>query len=324
MNFSMVYVPTSSASFLVLDRLGASGAERFTAIALLRAAWRAAPDAYRAFAARAAADYREHPNLVDLLDVDVDPPSAWAWLAVDTIPVLRRSDHPVIAAVFTKLAELQDTHDVAEATATARFRLANLVYNEGDPDRANVIFTEALAASRPTWPVYASILNNRGITWGKLGRPDLAIADYTAVIDAQVASDEARACALNNRADHYEDSDLAAAVADRTAVLALGQTSYDRRYIALVRRARALRALGNKRGAYRDLEAILETPDIAVEQKMEARLQRAELYLAADRASEALADLQAIVQSYRNFDGVAEQARTLLGEAGLSKDLPTE
>jgi hypothetical protein len=111
----------------------------------------------------------------------------------------------------------------------------------------------------------------------------------------------------------YErEGNIAAAIADRTAVLSLGETMYDRRYIALGRRARALRKLGDQEGADRDIEAILATPDIAVEQKMEARLQRAEWRIASDTPEAAMPDLAAVVASARNFDGIEERALALL------------
>jgi hypothetical protein len=306
--------PDILGELFVLDRLRAGGTDRFAATKLLEAAWLAAPEAYKAFVARTTADHCDHPNLVDLFNVEGDSPPSWAWLAVDSLPLLRRSDHPLIAAIFTRLTAYEAAPDVDEAIATARFRFANLVLNEEDAGRANELFTDALAYSQPAWPVYASMLNNRGITWLRLDRPDLAIADFTAVIEATTASDEARACALNNRADVYEPEDITAAVADRTAVLALANTTYDRRYIALARRARALQSRGDETGAQRDLESILEKPDIAVEQKMEARLQRAALHIGAGRRLDALSDLTAIVHSFRNFAHVEEKAKALLNE----------
>jgi len=61
-----------------------------------------------------------------------------------------------------------------------------------------------------------------------------------------------------------------------------------------------------------NLEAILATPDIAVEQKMEARLQRAEWRIASDTPEAAMPDLAAVVASARNFDGIEERALALL------------
>jgi hypothetical protein len=59
---------------------------------------------------------------------------------------------------------------------------------------------------------------------------------------AATATDEPRTCALNNHADIHDDrGEPAAAIADRTAVLSLAETTYDRRYIAYARRCTARR-----------------------------------------------------------------------------------
>jgi tetratricopeptide (TPR) repeat protein len=219
----------------------------------------------------------------------------------------------LILARLQRLA-VDDPVSAGEHYATARFHVANLLLQEGEARRANELLTAALTASDSAWPVQASILNNRGITWLQLDRDESAVADFTSVIDSPAASEEARACALNNRADVREHRDLEAAIADRTAVMNLTNTSPDRRYIALARRARERWALSDRRGTFDDHATILETEDIAVEQKMETRLQRAELLLQLGRVQEALADLQAVVDSRRNFDNVEEAARQLVAK----------
>jgi hypothetical protein len=88
------------------------------------------------------------------------------------------------------------------------------------------------------------------------------------VIANEAVSDEARACSLNNRADIFPKRRLhEGAIQDRSAVLALRQTSPDRRYIALIRRGTSYEALGQTDDALRDLTDILGVADIAPEQK---------------------------------------------------------
>lgn len=309
--------PDLLGELLVLDQLETAGVEQHAAQTLLRLAVQAAPEAYGAFVGRAARDHRDHPRLIALLEV-LSAPVEWASLAVDLIPLMRRSDHPLVIQILERLDALDAAGEpaVAELEATARFCRANLVWGEGDAARANELYTCILATADPGWPIHASLHNNRDGTWLTLGRVDLAVADFTAVIEAPSASDEARACALNNRADSYENDDLEAAIADRSAVLALTDTTYDRRYIALSRRARVRHALGDRRGTYEDFDAILRTEDIAVEQKMETRLQRAELHLQRGRLEEAVLDLRAVVSSARNFENVEQAARQMLVEVG--------
>ncbi len=312
--------PDILGELYVLDRLAAGGVEHAAAEALLRLAWRANPDAYHAFVERSAGDHREHPRLADLLGIcDWDAsPLACARLAADTIPLLRRSDHPVLGWIFARFEAAQvnpGNTGISEIVATARFRFANLVFNEGGAQQANDLFTDLVATCSPDWPVFEGALNNRGITWSDLGNQDSAAADYSAVIEAVMATDEARACALNNRADIYEeDGKPTLAVADRTTLLGLRETTYDRRYIALARRARALRKLGEHAAAYSDIDVILATPDIVVEQKMQARLQRSQWLITDGSPEDAIPDLTAVMESARNFDGIPEKALSLLCE----------
>jgi tetratricopeptide (TPR) repeat protein len=309
--------PDILGELYVLDRLTGGDTEHHTTAALLRLAWQADQDAYRAFVERAAADHHEHPRLADLLDAgDWDQaPAACALMAVDIVPLLRRSDHPALGLLLSRLASLQEAcqqPDVDEIVAAARFAHANLVRAEGEPGMANNMYSELLADCDPAWPEHAAILNNRGITWLDLQQASTAAADFTAVVNAGTATEEARACALNNRADIYDDrGDLALAVADRSAVLSLRDTSYDRRYIAYHRRARSLWQLGEHDDALQDIDAILTTADIAMEQKMAARLQRAQWLMSTAPAS-AIADLEAVIASARNFPQVARRAPLLL------------
>ncbi len=312
--------PDILGELYILDRLAGGDIEHHAAMTLLRLGWQTSQDAYHAFVERSAADHREHERLANLLDVGDwrESPVRRAQLAVDTVPLLRRSDHPALEWILSRLMELQQAcklGKVDELVATARFRLANLFVNEGNISQANTLYTNVLEDCDPAWSVYANILNNRGITWDHLDRKDAAVADYTAVINAATATDEARACALNNRADIRDrDGDVASAIADRTAVLSLGQTTYDRRYIAYSRRARTLWRLGDHDGALQDIEAILSTVDIVMEQKMEARLQRARWFISISAPADAILDLEAVAASVRNFDGIAERAQKLLAE----------
>ncbi|MFE3139673.1 hypothetical protein [Streptomyces scopuliridis] len=310
--------PDILGELYVLDRLAAVGAEHLAAAALLRLAWQSDQEAYRAFVERAADDHTEHPHLVDLLDAGdwLTSPTPCVRMAVDTIPLLQRSDHPALTWIFDRLDSLRQSaagEEIDELMVTARFRLANLVLNEGDAHRANTLFTEALAACDPHWPACSDVLNNRGITWLNIGDRNAATADFTAAITASSATDEARACALNNRADIFDDDDdVASAVADRTSVLELAETTYNRRFIALIRRARTLWTHGDHDGAYRDIELILATVDIVSEQKMAARLQRAEWFIERGAALDGQADLETVIASARNFDTVETRARGLL------------
>jgi hypothetical protein len=312
--------PDILGELYVLDRLAAGDVERTIIRQLLGLAWRANEEAYAAFVGRAVGDHAEHELLIELLDVDgwQDSPVAAARLAADNIPLVGRSDHPALEWIFARLAallEISSETAINELMVIARFRFANLVFGEGHCERANELYTDALADSDSAWSVQSGLLVNRGITWLELDNREAARSDWTNAIESDIASYEARACALNNRADLYdEDNDPESAVADRTAVLALPDTTYDRRFIALARRARARWRLKQDTAANEDIESILALPDVAVEQKMNARLLRARWLISVGRSADAMPDLEDVVASNRNFAEVEASARELLAD----------
>jgi hypothetical protein len=316
--------PDILGELLVLDQFEAGGVTALVAKRLRDLAWSASPDAYKAFIDRAAGDYANHNSFMALLDLNIPAaPHAWAALAADMIPLLQRSGHPLVHWILERLGEFQNLDidkNLGEVVTTARFRFGNALLFEGNVYRANEVFTELIDTADPSWSVHADILNNRGITWLELAaNSDLAVKDFTSVINAPTASNEARACALNNRADIFDLENPAAAISDRTAVLALSDTTYNRRFIALIRRARALWTTGNRSRAHRDIDAILATDDIAIEQKMAARLQRAEWLVEEGATSDALSDLEVVLVSNRNFEEVEARARRIMKETGQTQ-----
>ena len=141
---------------------------------------------------------------------------------------------------------------------------------------AHELYTRLIEAAPAESEVRWQSYTNRGVVELGLSNRVRAEADFAAVISSPDASDESRACCLNNRADlRVDEGNHLGAVVDRTTVLELGETSYNRRYIALVRRAKSLWALERFEEANDDIEAVLSTADIAIEQKMAARLMRA-------------------------------------------------
>lgn len=307
--------PDLLGELFVLDELAAGpfAADAVKRVIAITAA--SYPGAYAAFVERAAGDHRNHPQLEALLDaLPID--SDWADLVVRIIPLLRREQHPLLARSLDRLAAYAKTGDPLARDCYARgsFAAANLLFFGGQYELAQQAYTDVLDLTTPDAAVHSNLLNNRGITWHSLGRADLAMADYTSVINSPAATDEARACALNNRADLLQADDLDAAIADRTALLGLTDTSPDRRYIALVRRAREHWANGDHGECLNDLQTLLDTPDIATEQKMEARYERAGILRQAGCIAEAIEDLEHIITAPRNFPNVDEAAQQELDE----------
>jgi hypothetical protein len=309
----------------VLDRFGREPSVALASKGLLQHAFRVRTDAYRGFVERAVADHADHPRLLDLLTAVSSPesPTADLELAVAVMQLVGRSDHRVVRWIFERIDSAIEEGifgKMCRTVATARFKFANLVRLEDDNLRARDLYTEALTCCDPSWLEYWSILNGRGITSCGLEENTSAMADFGAVIDSPIASAEIRASALNNRADVLaRQGDLDGSIADRSSVLELAGTTYGRRYIALVRRARTQRQRGNAGSACDDIASILKTDDIAVEQKMQARLLRAEWALEDGQPERAQVDLDEIAASYRNFDIVEQR----IHELGIKPSTPT-
>ena len=228
-----------------------------------------------------------------------------------SLRVVGHRDHRFQQAPFT-----DDRRE--RALAAAGFAIANLWLAGGARETAQKLYTK-LIETAPAWSeVRWQSYTNRGVVELDLGDRVRAEADFAAVISSPDASDESRACCLNNRADlRVDEDDHLGAIVDRTAVLQLRETSYNRRYIALIRRAKSLWALERLEEANEDIEAILSTPDIAVEQKMAARLMRAEWAVGMGIPAMVEAELEQVIASRRNFPEVTKAAAALAGDLGM-------
>jgi len=291
----------------------------------MQTAWIHSPPRYAAFVDRCVRDHPGHEAIPELLSVRADHDlGQWFQIVPNTIKQLRDPDSPVPAAVLAALESQPiagpDAEELREfARLETHFHLANLLMQtEGHGRRTEARDLYALVTSANSAPVRTLFAahTNKGIVEEDLGNRAEAQIDWAFVIASTEASDEAKACCLNNRADLHDDEGIHfEAINDRTAVLQLADTSHDRRYIALIRRAAAWRKVHRHDRCEADLDAILATDDIAVEQKMETRLVRARWALDLKDYAKARSDLTIVKQSRRNFLPVLEEAEQLL--AGL-------
>ena len=312
-------VPDILGEMWILDELGLAGAQGSACKAALGLAWTYSPTHYAAFVDRAARDHPSHEQLLGLLDVECErDPETWFEMVCSVIPHLRDPRSPRVNDVLDLLQARPHDDRRERALAEAGFAIANLWLANGARETARQLYTTLIetapASSDARWQSYT----NRGVIALEFGNRVRAEADFLAVISSPDASDESRACCLNNRADlRVDQDDHLGALADRTAVLQLGETSYNRRYIALVRRAKSLHALERFEEANEDIEAILSTPDIAVEQKMAARLMRAQWAAGMGDPATAGAELKKVMASRRNFPAVTEAAAALADALGM-------
>ena len=302
----------------ILDELSLVGTRASACKAALALAWKHSPTRYAAFVDRAARDHPFHEQLLSLLEVECEGgPEVWFEMVCSVIPHLGDPRSPRVARVLELLHDCPPDDRRDQAVAEACFAIANLWLAGNGIQTALKLYTMLIetvpASSEVRWQSYT----NRGVVELTLGNRVDAEADFAAVVSSPSASDESRACCLNNRADlRVDEGDHLGAIEDRTAVMQLRETSYNRRYIALARRAQSLIALERFKEADEDIEVILSTADIAVEQKMAARLMRAELAAGVGNSVIAEAELKQVMASRRNFPDVVEAAAALTGDLG--------
>jgi Tfp pilus assembly protein PilF len=303
----------------VLARLkGTAGMQRSTR-ELITAGWLHDPEAVSQFVGRAVTDFRGDPA-VSILQEPVSETELqrelWSRMIADLLTAQVDSEDAQGALNLASLRELAHKYPhelrLQRNRATAEFNFGNLLFQEGQYERADEQFSLAIELAEDGSDTQANSLNNRGIARLYVRSKKDGLADFSKVIAMTNASDEVRACAFNNRADLLrEDGEVEKAIEDRSNVLALEETSYNRRFIAYIRRSSEYLELGETEKALDDLAAILATVDILPEQKMQAHLQRAEILRDQNRSGEALADSDAVMQSPVNFSGTVPEALLL-------------
>lgn len=307
----------------ILDQLSAAGIAGQNARALQLAAWSWQPSDVRVVALRCILDFPWDPAIHTFFDLPLDTVVArhcWADMVADLIPQAGAADE-FAQQQLKKLHSIADRHpqerELQEATARADYHLA-LPLMFQDNRLAIEQFDAAIARVGTASLIGKMALHNRAIVQRVDDESYDAFDVFTMMIESHDAPDELRACAFNNRADVYvERGEHEHAIRDRSEVLALKETSPDRRYIALVRRSRSHAATGNVPAALDDLSRILEIWDITPHQKAEARLQRAAIMSDLERWEDARTDLQAVLDSPFLFKRT--RAMALVGLADVSR-----
>lgn len=308
----------------VLDRLSEFGIAGQNARALLLAAWTWQPRDVRVVALRCILDFQGDRAIHTLFDLPLDTVEAryyWADMVADLIPHAGESNDAFARQQLQKLISIADNYpqerELQEATARAEYHLA-LQFMFRNNRFAIEQFDAAIARVGKDSLIAKMAMHNRAILKRVDDESYDAFEVFTMMIDSHDAPDELRACAFNNRADVYvERGEHDHAIRDRSEVLALKETSHDRRFIALFRRSRSYSANGNVQAALDDLSRILEIWDITPHQKADARLERAAIMRHLERWDEARTDLEAVLASKYLFDGT--RAMALVDLADVSR-----
>ena len=317
--------PDVLGELYVLDRLEEAFDDPEAVRVLVNFAWELSSERFCDFIVRAAMDFPDEGALLKLCEL----PGAstahprWARLVGEIISATGRDAGGVIDMVLAAMRRdvmPAAVGELAEAVASAELALANVMLaRRRNPDLVLEQFGRVLAIAQPDSAVAIAGRNNRAIVYSEMRDQERALTEWSAIADGTSAGvkDEIRACALNNRADILADRGMhREAVEDRDRVLQLGDTTYNRRFIALFRRARSYVALGLQREARDDLSAILSTPDISDAQKASARIERASLLITAGDLSNATRDFEIALTSDDLFRGA--EAAALVGLADVA------
>lgn len=305
----------------LLDRISKPGISGQNARALLLAAWSWQPNDVRVVALRCSLDFPEDRALDTLYDLPLDTEESrryWAEMVADLMPYGDEFYDASAKQKLKKLIPLADSHpqerELQEATARADYNHA-LPYMFRDNHFAIKQFDAAIARAGQDSLIAKMAMHNRVIVQRSADSIYNPFEVFSMVIETHDAPDELRACAFNNRADLYVDlEEHDQAIRDRSEVLALKDTSHDRRFIALFRRSRSYAVRGNVQAALDDLSRILEIWDITPHQKADARLERATIMRHLERWDEARTDLEAVVASKYLFEGRRATALVELSE----------
>lgn len=275
-------------------------------------------------ALRTFSDFHGYAALTVLFELPLDTPEAraeWGSMVGDLLAIASRSDDAFAQAQLKKLIATGEQYPserlLQESAARAEYNLGNIyLFGEGDLPNAATQYTSAIARVGQESLTGKMAAHNFGIlTLMADGDRRSAFRAFTAMIESTDASDEMRACALNNRADLFaEDGDNDKAIRDRTEVLTLADTSADRRFIALFRRSQSYLATGKPQAAIDDLGQILKSWDMWPEQKAESRLGRAFILRNSNLLDKARVDLEAVIGSHRLRHGMRAAALVELAE----------
>ena len=313
--------PDLLGELFLLDQFEGNVTSNARVLQMLSTAWKYQPSALCDFVRRAYSDFPTHPGvrfLELLVPNDQQQLAAWASLVVAMINATGHQDIERHLANIAKLNEARDEFGGPEMSI-ALFRAKNALawssYHSGDRAAAIASFKQ-LSESNFAENERAAALNNLGcILSDNPEEKTTALECFSRAIQMENASEESRACSLNNRADIFHaHGDYESAIRDRTSLLTLSHTSFDRRYIALARRANSKVSIGDIPGALSDLQIVINTPDIHQEQKAEAHVIRAELYFGECDHDKALQECDAVEQSKLLFPGTLAESRVLRAE----------
>ena len=164
---------------------------------------------------------------------------------------------------------------IGDDLATALFHRGAVAYFARAYELAIADYSAVLEMDDAPGDQKAQAFYNRGVTHGQMGNNELEIADYSAVLEMDDAPVDQKAQAFYNRGvTHGQMGNNELEIADYSAVLEMDDAPVDQKAKALVNRGVTHGQMGNNELEIADYSAVLEMDDAPVDQKAKALVNR--------------------------------------------------
>ena len=177
----------------------------------------------------------------------------------------------------------------------------NAKISEGDFETAEKLTRELELAdpssARSASIDHASARLNRGVKYGQQGDIELALSDFSAVVEMPGATVDQRAWALFNRGIvHGQKGNTELALLDYSAVVEMPNAPVEQKAWALVNRGVTYDQQGHTELALSDYSKVVEMPSLSVDLKARALINRGVIYDQQGHTELALSDYSKVVE----------------------------
>ena len=203
------------------------------------------------------------------------------------------------AEKLTKELELADPSSARSASidqATARLRRGVKYHQQGDFELALSDYSAVVEMPGASVELRAKALFNRGVTYGKQGDIERQLSNYSSVVEMPDAPVELRVEALYYRGVAYgKQGDIEHELSDYSAVVEMRVAPVELRAKALLSRGLWYHLQGDFKLALSDYSAVVEMPDAPVDKRAWALVKRGVTYDQQGDIELAISDRSAVI-----------------------------
>lgn len=180
--------------------------------------------------------------------------------------------------------------------ATARLRRGVKYHQQGDFELALSDYSAVVEMPGAPGDQKAWAVFNRGIVRGHKGDIELALSDYSSVLELPDASIEQKACALVNRGFRYgQQGYIERALLDYSAVVEMPDAPLDQKVKAIVNRGVTYGQQGDVKRELSDYSTVVNMSEATVDQRAWALINRGIANWRTRRFKESEADFEAVL-----------------------------